>query len=72
MQRKSRRGKIFYSCNRYPDCEYALWDQPLAEECPNCHWPILTLKITKRKGKQKLCPQQGCGYSESLDEEAES
>ena len=72
LQRKSRRGKIFYSCNRYPDCEYALWDQPLAEECPNCHWPILTLKITKRKGKQKLCPQQGCGYSESLDEEAES
>ncbi len=69
LQRKSRRGKIFYSCNRYPDCDYALWDQPLAEPCPNCHWPILTLKITKRKGKEKACPQKECGYTQSVDEE---
>lgn len=69
LQRKSRRGKVFYSCNRYPDCDYALWDEPLAEPCPNCQWPILTLKISKRKGKEKICPQKECGYTLSLDEE---
>ncbi len=69
LQRKSRRGKIFYSCNRYPDCDYALWDEPLAEPCPNCHWPILTLKMSKRKGREKICPQKECGYTLSLDEE---
>lgn len=69
LQRKSRRGKIFYSCSRYPECEYALWDEPLAEPCPNCHWPILTLKVSKRKGREKICPQKECGYTLSLDEE---
>jgi DNA topoisomerase-1 len=65
FKRKSRRGKIFYSCQRYPDCDYALWDEPLAEACPNCAWPILTLKTTKSRGTEKLCPQR-CGFTESV------
>lgn len=68
LQRKSKRGKIFYSCSRYPKCKYALWNEPIAETCPNCSWPILTVKVTKRKGKEKLCPQQTCGYHASLEE----
>ena len=64
VQRKSRRGKIFYSCNKYPDCNYALWNPPINEKCPNCNWPILTLKTTKSKGEQKVCPQKECGYTE--------
>ncbi len=67
LQRKSKRGKIFYSCSRYPKCKYALWNEPIAEPCPNCHWPILTVKVTKRKGKEKLCPQKTCGYHASLE-----
>lgn len=68
LQRKSRYGKMFYSCSRYPDCKYAIWNPPIAEPCPKCHWPILTLKETKRKGKQKVCPIKTCGYeSESLE-----
>lgn len=62
LQRKSRRGKIFFSCSRYPDCKYALWNEPINEVCPNCKWPILTVKTTKRKGREKLCPQPNCGY----------
>jgi DNA topoisomerase-1 len=68
LERKSKRGKIFFSCSAYPDCDYALWNEPIDETCPKCQWPILTLKITKRAGKQKVCPQQGCGYIESIDE----
>ena len=72
LQRKSRRGKIFYSCSRYPDCDYALWNEPIKEECPQCQWPILSIKTTKRSGKQKLCPQDDCDFIESMEETEES
>ncbi|HET7570271.1 MAG TPA: type I DNA topoisomerase [Gammaproteobacteria bacterium] len=62
LQRKSRYGKIFYSCERYPKCKYAVWNQPIAEQCPQCGWPILTVKTTKRRGTEKVCPQKECGY----------
>ena len=68
LQRKSRRGKVFYSCNTYPTCDYAIWDEPIKEECPNCKWPILTIKTTRAKGREKKCPQKECGYSEDFPE----
>ena len=67
VQRKSRRGKIFYSCSTYPDCSYAIWEPPLDERCPSCNWPILTRKTTKRRGVQKVCPQPECHYAEAMD-----
>ena len=62
LKRKSRKGRIFYSCGSYPTCDYALWNEPLDKPCPTCHWPVLTLKETKRHGRQLICPQEGCGY----------
>ena len=67
LERKSKRGKIFYSCSKYPTCDYALWNPPVAEPCPKCAWSILTLKTTKSKGTQKVCPQDGCGFIEDLE-----
>ncbi len=67
LKRKSRTGKIFYSCARYPDCTYAVWNEPLDEPCPKCGFPMLTLKTTKRKGTEKVCPQKECGYSEPVE-----
>lgn len=69
LQRKSRRGKIFYSCAGYPGCSYALWNEPVNKPCPQCAWPILTLKENKRSGKQLLCPHEGCGYKVALEDE---
>lgn len=63
MKRKTRYGTFFYPCNKYPDCTYAVKYPPLNEPCPQCHWPILTLKTTKRKGNEKVCPQKTCGYT---------
>lgn len=68
MKRKSRRGKIFYSCSTYPECDYATWNEPIAEPCPSCGWPVLTIKTTKRKGTEKVCPQKECSYSEPVEE----
>ncbi len=66
-KRKSRYGKVFYSCSRYPDCKYAVWNEPLDEPCPKCGWPILTLKTTKRRGTEKVCPQKACGHAEAVE-----
>jgi DNA topoisomerase-1 len=63
LQRKSKKGKIFYSCAAYPKCDYALWNEPLNQPCPQCSWPILTVKETKKFGKQILCSQEGCKYT---------
>ena len=69
LQRKSRRGKIFYSCEHYPSCKYAVWNEPVNEKCPDCGWPMLTLKTTKRHGTQKVCPQDDCKFIEDVDDE---
>ncbi|MBE0439029.1 MAG: type I DNA topoisomerase [Gammaproteobacteria bacterium] len=69
LTRKSRRGKIFYSCSDYPSCDYALWNEPVNEPCPECNWPILTIKTTKSRGTEKVCPQKGCGYTEKVTTE---
>ncbi len=62
MEKKSRYGKIFYSCNRYPKCKYALWDQPIDEPCPTCGFPVIVEKVTKRFGTYRKCPKEGCDY----------
>ncbi|MBT3504849.1 MAG: type I DNA topoisomerase [Piscirickettsiaceae bacterium] len=67
LTRKSRRGKIFYSCSGYPECDYALWNEPVKEACPDCAWPILTVKTTKSRGTEKVCPQKGCGFTEKVE-----
>lgn len=68
VTKKSRYGKVFYSCKRYPDCKYALWNKPINEPCPTCAWPLLTLKETKRKGLEKVCPKPGCGFAVACDQ----
>lgn len=67
LSRKSRYGKIFYSCSGYPNCKYAVWNEPLNEQCPKCKWPVMTIKTTKRRGTEKVCPQKTCGYSEPVE-----
>ncbi|MDY0397782.1 MAG: type I DNA topoisomerase [Desulfuromonas thiophila] len=66
MEKKSRYGKIFYSCNQYPRCTYALWDLPLAQPCPKCHFPLTVEKTTKREGTLRKCPQPECDFKEVL------
>ncbi|WP_137937750.1 type I DNA topoisomerase [Chitinivorax sp. B] len=66
IERKSRYGKMFYSCNTYPTCKYAVWNPPVNEPCPKCGWPVLTLKTTKRRGTEKVCPQKECGFAEQV------
>ena len=71
LKRKSRNGKIFFSCEHYPECKYAVWNLPLNEACPDCGFPMLTQKTTKRRGTEKVCPQKECGFTESVETDEE-
>src|SRR5439155_307987 len=67
LERRSRRGKTFYSCARYPACQFVAWDKPIAEPCPKCQAGFITEKITKRYGTVRRCVKEGCGWQEQLD-----
>jgi DNA topoisomerase-1 len=41
VEKQSRKGKVFYGCNRYPACKFASWDKPVARACPHCEAPLL-------------------------------
>lgn len=62
MEKKSRYGKIFFSCNQYPKCKFALWDQPLEQPCPKCSFPLTVEKTTKRFGTVHKCQQEECDW----------
>lgn len=72
VERKSRRGKVFFGCVNYPKCDYTLWNRPLPEPCPKCGASFLTEKITKRHGRQLICANEECDYvrAEELEETA--
>ncbi|MRR09722.1 hypothetical protein EG831_06555 [bacterium] len=55
--RRTKRGKAFYSCSRYPDCKYAIWNKPVKQKCDGCGAPFLVEKYTKAKGAHLACPK---------------
>jgi len=61
--KKSKRGKVFYGCGTYPDCDRVYWDKPVAEVCPKCSAPFLLEKTTKKLGTFQHCANEECGYS---------
>jgi len=65
VEKKSKRGNIFYGCSNYPDCTFASWDKPVEKKCPNCGADFLVEKSTKKKGTYLLCISKNCGYEET-------
>jgi DNA topoisomerase-1 len=65
VEKRSRRGKIFFGCNNYPDCAFASWDSVVNTPCPECDSHYLVQKETKKEGKVLKCPKKGCKYKKS-------
>lgn len=61
IERKSKKKRIFYGCDRYPACDYVSWDKPIARPCPKCNEKALVEKKLK-KGVQIQCTN--CDYKE--------
>ncbi len=62
--KKSKRGRIFYGCNKYPNCDFVSWDEPIDEKCPECG-SILVKKVTK-KAEKHLCSNKECSYVKEI------
>ena len=59
IERKTKTGKIFYGCEKYPDCDYTSWDKPLNEECSKCGH-MLVEHVERNGRKQKFCSNPEC------------
>jgi DNA topoisomerase-1 len=64
VERSSKRGKLFFGCNRFPECTFATWDKPIERECPDCEAKFLVEKTTKKEGTFITCLTEGCGFKE--------
>ncbi|MFN2499677.1 MAG: type I DNA topoisomerase [Pyrinomonadaceae bacterium] len=69
--KKSKRGKVFYGCSAYPDCDRVYWDKPVLEVCPKCNEPFLLEKTTKKQGTFRYCANTECGYRSNEPEVSE-
>ena len=67
MEKKSKRGKIFYGCSQFPECDFATWNMPVDMPCPQCGAAFLVEKTTKREGKTRFCMTKECSYSQPVD-----
>ncbi|HTU45850.1 MAG TPA: type I DNA topoisomerase [Bryobacteraceae bacterium] len=71
VERRSKRGRTFYGCNRYPECDFVAWGKPIAEKCPECGSSYLVEKWLKA-GPVAQCPNTECKYKHPLQGFGES
>ena len=69
VERKSKRGTVFYGCDKYPNCDFTLWNEPTGEKCPECG-SLLVKKVLK-KGTVISCSSMKCNYKKDVEENAE-
>ncbi len=70
VERKSKRGTVFFGCDKYPDCDFVLWNEPTGETCPDCG-SLLVKKVLK-KGTTIECSNRSCGYKAPVQEAGET
>jgi DNA topoisomerase-1 len=66
VERRSKKGRVFFGCDRYPDCDFVSWDRPVGRNCPECGQMLITK--TNRSGTVIQCSK--CDYKEEPEEEA--
>lgn len=59
LERKSKTGKVFYGCKKYPECDYTTWDKPLNEKCPDCG-AMMVEHVERNGSKRKFCSNPEC------------
>ncbi|MGB2696861.1 MAG: type I DNA topoisomerase [Candidatus Zixiibacteriota bacterium] len=65
VEKKTKKGRVFYGCSKYPQCDFATWYKPVTERCPECGSEFLVLKKTKSKGETLQCLK--CKYEKTVE-----
>jgi DNA topoisomerase-1 len=63
IRKRSKKGRVFYGCSNYPNCDFVSWDEPINEKCPNCG-EYMIIKRNK-SGDVIKCSNKECGYIKS-------
>ena len=66
VERRTRRGKTFFSCTNYPNCKFALWARPVSEPCPMCAAPFVTERYARGGKVTRACIREECGYKQEI------
>ncbi|MBO8137983.1 MAG: type I DNA topoisomerase [Desulfotomaculum sp.] len=69
--RRSKKGRKFYGCSNYPQCEFVIWDQPVKEKCPECGG-LMVKKNARGKGSYYKCINEKCGCQVQAGKDKES
>lgn len=64
VRKRSKKGRVFYGCNNYPDCDFVSWDEPVKEKCPECKGPMVIKRLKSRTTVK--CVDSSCGYSKNI------
>ncbi|NMA68055.1 MAG: type I DNA topoisomerase [Desulfitobacterium sp.] len=67
--RRSKKGRKFYGCSTYPECEFVSWDLPAPEPCPQCN-SLMVIKRSKKRVRH-VCTNTECRYDKTIEEQAE-
>lgn len=70
LEKVSRKGRKFYGCEGYPECDFVSWDKPITEKCPRCGGPMVE-KRNSRRGTAHLCVNEECRYRETVTADGE-
>jgi len=65
VKKKSKRGRVFYGCDRYPECDFVTWNKPSSKSCPRCSSIMIEKSI--KGNKYLVCLNEQCEYREPVD-----
>lgn len=69
VERRSKKGKVFWSCSNFPKCKFASWYKPVPRKCPKCNATFVVEKRDKTGGVSLICLNKECDYKVELKEE---
>ncbi|MDP2168764.1 MAG: type I DNA topoisomerase [Thermodesulfovibrionales bacterium] len=72
VERRSKKGKPFWSCGNYPKCKFATWHRPVPKKCPKCGAEFLLEKKDRQGNAMHLCHNKECGFNEELRHEGDA
>ncbi|MGE5654836.1 MAG: type I DNA topoisomerase, partial [Bacillota bacterium] len=72
LERKSKKGRKFYGCENYPNCDFVSWEQPVSRSCSECGSKAMSQKLNKRDNTITYrCLHEGCSFEETVPAEEE-
>jgi DNA topoisomerase-1 len=67
IRKKTRKGKIFFGCSSYPKCDFATWDEPIPQPCPECGRKFVLRKNLIKGDPYLYCSNEECSYKETVE-----